>query len=142
MNDDMQPGREMDALIAEIRGWTKTVSADHRDSTIPFLREMKILYRWKDPLGKDYGLDLPCFSTNIAIAMQLFDEQGGWLLYHYRYNGVDYWVIYDGIDVIQFDDDDGLSVSRTSASHAICLAIIADHENKNAHKCAKTIGNL
>jgi hypothetical protein len=77
----MDAGREMDAWCAEkVMGWTKRISADHSNSPIKTLREMGVIYAWKDNKRKERGLDVPPFSTDIAAAWQVIEHfyRAGW----------------------------------------------------------------
>jgi hypothetical protein len=68
----MDAGRELDALVAErVMGWRKRVSADHTNSPIKALRDFGVIYAWKDRAGKEMGLDVPAYSTDIAAAWQV-----------------------------------------------------------------------
>lgn len=71
----MDAGRELDALVAEkVMGWIKRVSADHTSSTIKALRAMGIVYAWRDAKGKERGLDVPHYSTDIAVAWEVVER--------------------------------------------------------------------
>jgi hypothetical protein len=65
----------LDAQIAEkVMGWRKRVSADHTNSPIEALRSMGIIYAWTDGSGKEMGLDVPAYSTDIAAAWQVVEK--------------------------------------------------------------------
>lgn len=61
-------------------------------------------------------------SSDIVIAMELFDKQGSWILWHSEIpGGIHSWRVYGGLEAFEFDLH--LAESNISAAHAISLAV-------------------
>lgn len=111
----MEAGRELDALVAEkVMGWTKRISADHTGSEIKVLRNMGIIYAWKDAERKERGLDVPAYSTDIAAAWQVAEMM----------RGLDFRLNKDGDWVCCFGGTVAFCGESDTAPHAICLAAL------------------
>lgn len=72
-------------------------------------------------------------STDIAVAMELFDKRSGWILWHCELPGcaIHSWRVYRGLDA--FEVDLSLAESNISAAHAIALAIIEHDRGRAAY---------
>jgi len=101
MGEDLRPGRELDALVAE--------------------RVTKLSWH------PDYPGDLPYYSTDISAAWevieQVYKDGHGWMLVGPNFDDTK-WHAYESTGCADPDYGDWYELDGDTAPHAICLAAL------------------
>ena len=113
--DEMKPGRELDALVAEkVMGWRRVSEGEPY-----FWPTQKMIDRIKelhpDVLAVDY-FPAPLFSADIAAAWQIVEKADWWQMESVETGEV--WVI------LAINESYSYDATANAAPHAICLAAL------------------